>query len=43
LKPTRTKVADANGVITNNSAEIELWIDKDESASIAISGTLEVK
>ena len=43
MKPARTNIVDANGVITNNSAEIALWIDKDESASIAISGTLEVK
>ena len=35
LKPARTNIVDANGVITNNSAEIALWIDKDESPSIA--------
>ena len=31
------------GVTTNNAVEIELWIDRDASARIAICGTLEAK
>jgi hypothetical protein len=42
-KSVLISVTDQNGISTNDSAEIYLWVDKDENASISNSGTVEVK